>query len=110
MNENIKKQIKEEAKKYAKTKTIPEAGYILNSRNGFVAGANFILSKWQEVERWRSVEEELPKASYDDLLLKGVDSFGDEAVDVGYMHEPGTDVSNFISGNVIRVTHWKPIN
>lgn len=24
-------------------------------------GANFILSKWQEAERWRSVEEELPE-------------------------------------------------
>ena len=33
----------------------------------FEQGANFIISEWQESERWRKVEEELPH--FDDGLV-----------------------------------------
>lgn len=106
MNENIKKQIKEEAKKYAETKTIPEAGYILNSRNGFVAGANFILSKWQEADRWRSVDDELPDENKTVLVKDSGGYFFTACISIhGW-------VNNERSEYVIyrKITHWKPIN
>lgn len=34
---------------------------VYNEKDVFKAGASFILSKWQEAERWRKVEEELPE-------------------------------------------------
>lgn len=54
MSEEIKQLIEEEASKYNVVSSI------IDNKKSFKAGANFILSKWQEANRWRKVEEELP--------------------------------------------------
>lgn len=43
-----KEQIEQAAKEYAETKTMPEAGYILTSRNAFIAGAQ---SRQSEIDQ-----------------------------------------------------------
>lgn len=69
MNEEIHQDIEnrayELADKYSKhdDSDIQREGFQAYSI-GFKAGANFILSKWQEANRWRKVEEELPEESF----------------------------------------------
>lgn len=67
MNEEIKKLIEEEAEKlyneycYDLGFTPPIGNDDADWKaDGMISFANFILSKWQEAERWRNVEEELP--------------------------------------------------
>lgn len=110
---DIEKRIKEASKEYAKTKTNVDAGYILNSKLAFEAGANSILSKWQESERWRDVKEELPSSK---------NGFVDELVIVRCRNknkEDGIwvyDICSFDSESWSKrnhtwetITHWKPI-
>lgn len=64
MTEEIKKLIEEESIEYAQiiserislTNRVNSSDFALAVKHG----ANLILSKWQEAERWRKVEEELP--------------------------------------------------
>lgn len=63
--EEIKQLIKEEAKRYAENSygcDDDSKGILYNETlKDFKAGANFVLSKWQEANRWRKVSEELPE-------------------------------------------------
>lgn len=66
---NLQEQIREEAKELCNHR-FGLAGKIKYGdiyEQGIIAGANFILSKWQESERWRKVEEKLPH--FDDGLV-----------------------------------------
>ncbi|MDR0754153.1 MAG: DUF551 domain-containing protein [Prevotellaceae bacterium] len=76
-----------------------------NTEAAFIAGVKF-------AQRWISVKEELPPCSDEDILIKGIDYRGHKGVvDIGYMHEKTQRVENFISlsGEVLEVTHWRPI-
>lgn len=75
------------------------------AKTSFMAGVSW-------AERFISVEESLPPASDEDLILRGIDDRGCKGiVDIGYMHEPGNSPNNFISlgGVLVKVTHWRPI-
>jgi hypothetical protein len=63
-------------------------------------------------QRWISVEEELPPASYVNILIKGIGFGGHDGIcDIGYMHEPGESAENIVSlaCEVMTVTHWRHI-
>lgn len=74
----------------------------------FKAGVDF-------AQRWISVEDELPPCSDEDILIKGIDFEGRKDMpDIGYMHSSSNNIpnkENFISlsGEIIEVTHWRPI-
>lgn len=59
MNEEIKQLIEEEAHKYGE-QCVGNSYVKYQADCGYRAGANFILSKWQEANRWRKMSEELP--------------------------------------------------
>lgn len=124
MTEELKQLIEEEAERYVLSEmynvtehnkdtivedTIQECNN--DVKQGFKAGANFILSKWQEAERWRKVEEELP--DIDDYLQHSVVAYlvkldsGAYALAVyhadGIWLESGTE-------HDLNVTEWKPIS
>lgn len=68
MTEEIKKLIVEQAENYSeriKKNTSFKSNERIAAAAGFTRGAiiisEIILSKWQEAERWRKVEEELPE-------------------------------------------------
>lgn len=75
---------------------------------GFMKGVEF-------AQRWISVDEELPPCSYEDILIKGIDSDGRENMpDIGYMHSSSNNIPNkenfsSLSGEIMEVTHWRPI-
>lgn len=78
---------------------------------GFKSGANFILSKWQEENRWRKVEEELPEY-YKQVLVKSKDS---ESVICAWLACMDSEEFMFtICGTDILISiddvdEWKPI-
>lgn len=77
MTEEIKKLIEEEAERYADSKGIYNQHGEALLKMGFKKGANFILSKWQEAERWRKVEED-PKWEGKEftLITKKIGEYG----------------------------------
>lgn len=66
-------------------------------------------------QRWISVDDELPPCSGEDILIKGIDFEGRKDIpDIGYMHTSSNNIpykENFISlsGEIMEVTHWRPI-
>ena len=88
------------------------AGYIAaideNTSEIFKAGVEF-------AQRWISVDDELPPCSDEDILIKGIDIEGRKDIpDIGYMHSSSNNIpykENFISlsGEIMEVTHWRPI-
>ena len=66
-------------------------------------------------QRWISVDDELPPCSDEDILIKGIDFEGRKDMpDIGYMHSSANNIpykENFISlsGEIMEVTHWRPI-
>lgn len=80
-------------------------------QDAFDAGANFILSKWQESEKWRKVDDELPEVddhlqhSIISLLVKCESGIYKTAVyhSSGRWLEPETELE------VNDVIEWKPI-
>ncbi len=83
------KTVEQAAREYAETKTVSEAGYILNSRNAFKAGAEF-------AQQWMSIKEQLPDCS--PYLAK--DKQG--KIELFYIGE-----ESFIKA--IDITHWRRI-
>lgn len=109
MTEEIKKMIEEEAER---TYLIPDDyGFIdksdMDRFRAFKAGANFILSKWQEAERWRKVEEE---PTNQDIVLVKTDK---ECFATAYYHGKNSgwivygDEAYKQFGNIVE---WKPIS
>lgn len=111
MNEEIKKLIEEESKRYAET-VLP---YMRNqslytNEMAFVDcvkhGANFTLSKWQEANRWRKVEEELPECRDNDYQVLGLLKNGEyKTIWVIKDSIPQIEVFDYHG-----VTEWKPIS
>jgi len=105
MENKIKQQIEEEAHKYGE-QCVGDSYVKYKADNGFTAGANFVLSKWQEAERWREVgKDEYPEVNKD-ILLKGF-NMDEPDYDIGYLHTGNSKI--FVSGELTEVTHWKPI-
>lgn len=112
MNEEIKKLIKEQAENYSeriKKNTSFKSNERIAAAAGFTRGAiiisEIILSKWQEAERWRKVEEELPEVNREPyhILVKSK---------VGYQI---IIICNYGAGisyqmEYFGVTEWKPIS
>ncbi|EGK04680.1 hypothetical protein [Dysgonomonas mossii] len=70
--DEIKKLIEEEAERYADSKGIYNQHGEALLKMGFKKGANFILSKWQEAERWRKfTTDDLPNLGMRILLKNG---------------------------------------
>lgn len=105
---DINKLIEEEAKKYASNinlKLISESTTDHNvrkyhSKRDFEKGAFFILSKWQEAERWRKFgTDDLPKIGMRILLR------------VGERHDTTVICSHSHIHSISEVfTEWKPIS
>ena len=60
------KSIEEAAKEQAAIKVRTDSEYI-QAKQDFKAGVEF-------AQRWISVDDELPPCSYEDILIKGIDS------------------------------------
>ena len=105
--DEIKKLIEEEAERYADSKGIYNQHGEALLKMGFKKGANFILSKWQEAERWRKVEEE---PTNQDLVLVKTDK---GCFATAYYHGKNSgwivygDEAYKQFGNIIE---WKPIS
>lgn len=74
---DIQKMIEEEAREYMYSPKAHTGHYtdvqIEEYRyDGFIDGANFVLSKWQEANRWRKVSEELPEHRNNDYQVLGL--------------------------------------
>lgn len=115
--EEIKKQIEEEAERHASS--VPSYMKSVNNYTHEQAyadcvqhGANFILSKWQDSERWRKVEEELPPLG-EPVWLKDENaernySKYDSGVRREYDTQDGWYWDNTKSTR--NYTHWRPIH
>lgn len=120
MNEEIKQEIADASKEYIGS-NVPfiigtdyakkENAIKKREQDAFDAGANFILSKWQESEKWRKVDDELPEVddhlqhSIISLLVKCESGIYKTAVyhSSGRWLEPETELE------VNDVIEWKPI-
>ena len=113
---DLQGQIREKAKAYSDSVIVDEFNplrkynihdLIEEMECAFEQGANFILSKWQESEKWRKVEEELPKNQ--DIVLVKTDN---GCYMTAYLH--GKE-SGFITygeeayHSVGEITHWRPL-
>lgn len=100
MTEEMKKLIEEEAERYADSKGIYNQHGEALLKMGFKKGANFILSKWQEAERWRKFgTDDLPKIGMRILLR------------VGERHDTTVICSHSHIHSISEVfTEWKPIS
>lgn len=114
MNEEIKNLIAEEADKYSE-RIKKNTSFKLNERiaatAGFARGATIIseiiLSKWQEDERWRKVEEE---PTNQDIVLVKTDKC---CFATAYYH--GKNIGWIVYGDEAykqfgNITEWKPIS
>jgi len=109
---NIKQLIEEERKKYANSNGIyNEHGERLLSM-GFNKGANFVLSKWQEANRWREVEKEEPPFLKDVLFTVHIyaENYQSESYTIGHRDSSGyyfqrndSDIFEIVP------THWRYI-
>ena len=72
----------------------------------FYDGFNSCLSKWQEAERWRKVEEELPK-EYENVIIKT----NKGEYHVAYLRStPDNHFNNFSNEWFLdEVDKWKPL-
>lgn len=117
MTEEIKKLIEEEAKNYASNinlKLISESTTDHNvrkyhSKRDFEKGAFLILSKWQEAERWRKVEEELPEVFGAGTSIPVLVKTKYGTYHVAVYSKPHDDFIE-IPYSVAGVTEWKPIS
>lgn len=100
MTEEIKKLIEEEAERYADSKGIYNQHGEALLKMGFKKGANFILSKWQDAERWRKFgTDDLPKIGMRILLR------------VGERYDTTVICSHSHIHSISEVfTEWKPIS
>lgn len=120
MNEEIKNLIEEEAENYSeriKKNTSFKSNERIAATAGFARGATIIseiiLSKWQEAERWRKVEEELPDP--DTSVLCRMKS--PNVIVEGFIYkyngiakietQPDFEFEDYANGEVIE---WKPIS
>lgn len=100
MTEEIKQLIEEEAERYADSKGIYNQHGEALLKMGFKKGANFILSKWQEAERWRKFgTDDLPNLGMRILLKNG------NRLDVTVVHS-----HQHIHELAECFTEWKPIS
>lgn len=67
---DIKQQIEQEAIKYSINMNMDNLKETKMLCKIFQDGANFILSKWQEANRWRSVEKESPEVGTNIITRK----------------------------------------
>lgn len=113
--EDIKKAIEEEAKKEAWNHgeaTVGDPYVKYQADCGFRAGASFatdfILSKWEESERWRKVEEELPEKGVEVIVTRT-----DGIRMLAWLDEDSEPFFN-VSGNeeyfIDDIHSWKPIH
>ena len=83
---------------------------VYNEKDVFKAGANLILSKWQEAERWRKASEELPEI--DDYLQHSVIAYlvklDSGAYELAVYHAGGMWLESGTEYE-LEVTEWKPI-
>lgn len=119
MTEEIKKLIEEEAKNYASNinlKLISESTTDHNvrkyhSKRDFEKGAFFILSKWQEAERWRKVGEHRPAVDehlmYSYTCLVRLES---GAYAIAVYHSCGAWMESGTEEYLDTVIEWKPIS
>ena len=80
-------------------------------RKGSEIAKEIILSKWQEAERWRKVEEELP--DIDDYLQHSVVAYlvklDSGAYALAVYHDDGIWLESGTEHD-LNVTEWKPIS
>ena len=115
MNENIKQLIEKECEAQ-KDIHWNDFGERADSASrlfdeAFAKGFNSCLSKWQEAERWRKVEEELPEDG--DLVLAKWEALDPEHTEIkvlSYSVELGFTTADELGDCDDNVTHWKPIN
>lgn len=111
MNKEIKQLIENEAREYAfqqyKDDEFTETILFNETINDFKAGANFILSKWQEANRWRKVSEELPKVKNEHYFINIKRSDSDIRIETLTVFSEMEDVKGYLEFN--NVTEWKPI-
>lgn len=111
MTEEIKKLIEEEAERYADSKGIYNQHGEALLKMGFKKGANFILSKWREVERWRKVGEHRPAVDehlmYSYTCLVRLES---GAYAIAVYHSCGAWMESGTEEYLDTVIEWKPIS
>lgn len=118
MNEEIKKLIEEEAKKYSeriKKNTSFKSNERIAATAGFARGAiiisDIILSKWQEAERWRKVGEYRPAIDehlmYSYTCLVRLES---GAYAIAVYHSCGAWMESGTEEYLDTVIEWKPIS
>lgn len=112
MTEEIKQMIEEEAERLCNSrfnlKGKIEFGdiYTQGIISGSEFGYNLCLSKWQEAERWRKVEEELPECRDNDYQVLGLLKNGEyKTIWVIKDSIPQIEVFDYHG-----VTEWKPIS
>jgi len=116
---DIQQQIEKEAKRLANIHfrehrfekvSIPENEIHNAIADKAMLCANFILSQWQEAERWREVSEELPEYSMRLLVkFKEIGINGNLWSIANYNH---LENKWFVEDKFYRqfeITHWKPI-
>ncbi|MDR2084358.1 MAG: hypothetical protein LBP67_05125 [Bacteroidales bacterium] len=91
--------IKEFAEEYAKEKTNPVRGFVLNSYLAFKAGAEF-------AQQWISVEEELPDNPDEVILVKDM---GDNVYTAVWEHNAWYVVPFHTDVMIENVKYWRPI-
>lgn len=105
---DIKNKIEEEARVYVSNE-LEKNGF----RNfhgcecvekAFIKGSNFILSKWQEANRWRKVSEELPDKPCEVLVMDS-----DECMYIAYFNYGKFILDRYtqINGDI---REWKQID
>lgn len=79
---------------------------------GFKGGANFVLKKWQEAERWRKVEEELPTPKDDLVIVRVRNKNKEDGIllhDICYIDEC-TNTWGKREHTWEDIIEWRPIN
>lgn len=115
MNEEIKQLIEEEYKRIISSlspldrqaKVMDSQYYWENHfRDGFNQATSFILSKWQEANRWRKVSEELPDMGFRVLIKNNFN-----VIHMGYIDTVG-DWRYCLNNTTMldKPIEWKPID
>lgn len=122
MNEEIKKLIEAEVKDYTcsviRNEFNPLRKYTANDLIEEIECAveyvaKFILSKWQEAERWRKVEEDLPdpdivvlcRMKYPNVIVEGFIYKHNGIAKIET--QPDFEFEDYANGEVVE---WKPIS
>ncbi|OJX63080.1 hypothetical protein [Dysgonomonas sp. 37-18] len=111
MNEEIKKLIELRINAGVIENRSNYALFNEGMRKGSEIAKEIILSKWQEAERWRNVEEELP--DIDDYLQHSVVAYlvklDSGAYALAVYHDDGIWLESGTEHD-LNVTEWKPIS